>query len=152
MGEPLRIPAIVLAGHGVASGLGGDPRFPNGTLAEQIPLFADHGIDLTPYQRGTLNLAVDGILLLERPDHVVTMTWTPHFPPETFAFLACIVEVAGTRRDGLVYQPDPATKPDHPQPANVVEVLAPPLGDLVGRSVVLEVDGERARLERHLAY
>jgi hypothetical protein len=141
-----------VTGHGVASGRADDPRFPEGTLAEQFPLFAAEGVDLHGYQRATLNIAVDGALLLDRPDATVTLDWTPHLPPETFSFLACVVEVDGNRHDAMIYQPHPETKTDHHQPDNVVEVLAPPLGALEGRSVVLEVDGARAHLERHLAY
>jgi len=150
--DVLRLDGIVVAGHGVASGRTPDPRFPDGTLAEQFPLFAAEGIDLHGYQRATLNVAIDGVLVLERPDHTVTLDWTSHFPAETFSLLGCVVEVDGQRHDALIYRPHPETKPDHLQPDNVVEVLAPPLGELEGRTVVLEVEQDRARLERHLAY
>lgn len=152
MGDRLRMDGIVVTGHGVASGRADDPRFPDGTLAEQFPLFAAEGIDLHGLQRATLNIAVDGVLMLDAPDTTVTLDWTPQLPPETFSFLQCVVEVDGGRHDAMIYRPHPETKADHHQPDNVVEVLAPPLGSLEGRTVVLEVDGARAHLERHLAY
>lgn len=152
MSHTLRLEGIVVTGHGVASGRSDDTRFPDGTLAEQFPLFAAESIDLTGFRRATINVAVDGVLVIDRPDRTVTLTWTPHLPAETFSFLRCVLEFDGERHGAMIYRPHPETKPDHLQPANVIEVLAPPLGTLAGRSVILEVDGDRAHLDRHLAY
>ena len=55
-------PAVLLEGHGVASGqalnagqLKTSP-YPKGTIAMQAPLFAALGLDLSPFWPGTLNL------------------------------------------------------------------------------------------------
>ena len=52
------ISAVVVKGHGVASGVGGDPRFPQGTLRIQFPIFSALGLDLSGYHPGTINLSI----------------------------------------------------------------------------------------------
>ncbi len=50
----------VRQGHGVASGRAPDSPYPAGTIALQAPLFARHGLDLSPFFPGTLNLHFPG--------------------------------------------------------------------------------------------
>ena len=48
---------LICQGHGVASGKKPDLRFPDGTIALQYPLFADRGLDLNSYFKGTVNIS-----------------------------------------------------------------------------------------------
>jgi hypothetical protein len=118
-------------GHGVASGTSGDPRFPNGTLAEQFPHFVAAGIPVEGLYRGTLNL--DLFLALQPIEprwSVQHLTWLADYPAETFAFFEARIEVRGEVHPALVYRPDPTTKPEFHQPTTVLEVLTTFLPDL----------------------
>ena len=48
----------IVKGHGVASGRARDPRFPEGTLALQWPIFEINGLNLDGYYRATINISV----------------------------------------------------------------------------------------------
>jgi hypothetical protein len=139
----------LVRGHGVASGR--DPRspYPAGTIAMQRPLFAALGLDLSDCFAGTLNLSLAPLeLRAEHPDHCFeAMRWTDLHPPETFRFWRVRVRSGDDPAlVGWIYQPDPATKIRHGQPPQVVEVLAPPLGDLEsGERIALGVDPDRLR-------
>lgn len=141
-----------VAGHGVASGRAADSPYPAGTISLQAPLFARHGIDLSPYQQATLNLDFSpGEWRLRQPDHQVEqLLWSDRHPPETFSFWRCRLQPLDGRLaavDGLIYYPHPETKKAHHQPAALLEVLAPPLGALVpGEQFQLWVNGRRCRL------
>ncbi len=111
--------------------MGGDDRFPDGTIRPQLPFFRaalpifDSYFD-APVFPATLNLAVDGCAIrIGKPTHFLPdIKWTDRFPPESFYLSPCAIIVADRRYRGLLYIPDAATKPDHVQPANVVEVLS----------------------------
>lgn len=125
--------ARVLPGYGVASGRSDDPRFPGGTLAMQEPYFAERGLDLSPYHRGTLNLAIaPRRYRAVRPRLTLRgVRWHPTEPAEDFSFFDCRLETdAGERAEGLIYYPHPETKPDHVQPDDVLEALSPWLDGL----------------------
>jgi hypothetical protein len=81
----------LVRGHGVASGRAVDSPYPAGTIALQTPLFAAHGIDLSPFQSATLNLDFSpGDWRLRDPDHSVErLAWSDCHPPETFSFWRC---------------------------------------------------------------
>ena len=51
-------PARVVQGHGIASGKNYDARFPQGTLAMQIPIFEKLGLNFSDFYQGTINLDV----------------------------------------------------------------------------------------------
>lgn len=124
------IPAVLVRGHGVASGRSTTSPYPGGTIALQLPFFADLGLDLLHCWPGTLNLSVAPLeLRLRDPDHRFPLVhWTDHHPPETFSFWR--IELRSPNDgvvDAWIYQPDPATKIRHNQPLCVVEVLAPRL-------------------------
>lgn len=142
--------ARLLRGRGVASGRGGDPRYPDGTLALQAPLFARLGVDLQRFRRGTLNLSVAPFhVRVATPDVTLRqIAWSPHVPPEDFSFVRCRVGRPGAgEHEALVYWPHPDTTPEHHQPPTVVEVLAPDLGDVAaGEAVALTYDPQKLRV------
>ncbi len=138
------VPGRVVEGHGVASGRAGDPRFPTGTIRLQLPVFAARGVDLSMFHPGTINVSIAPRRWeLVRPDHTLRdVRWHDVEPPEDFSFVRIgFVGPRGTRHPAMVYFPHPDTKPDHAQPDDVVEVLAPHVAGLsVGDEVVLVVD------------
>jgi len=123
---------VVVRGHGVASGAGGDPRFPRGTVAVQLPLLQAGVPELADWLggapfAGTINVALAGVAVTSGvPDATVAdLRWTEHFAPETFFLSRAAMVHAGVERRAWLYIPDPATKPpDHPPLAGVVELLA----------------------------
>ena len=147
------IRGALIRGHGVASGRNPSSPYPAGTISLQRPLFAQLGLDLSGCFAGTLNLSLAPLeLRTERPDHCFEhLHWSDLHPPETFRFWQVQVRLAAISTTkatppvaGWIYQPDPATKVRHEQPATVVEVLAPPLGALpLGTLVELGVDPAR---------
>lgn len=142
----------LVAGHGVASGRAADSPYPAGTISLQAPLFADLGLDLSPFQPATLNLDFNpGEWRLRDPDHrVEQLHWSDRHPPETFSFWRCRLQSVDERADpveALIYYPHPETKQAHHQPAGLLELLAPPLGSVSpGERFRLWVDGRRCRL------
>ena len=122
---------LVVRGHRVASGLGGDRRFPAGTIALQLPIFRDLVPALEahlggPAHPGTINLRLAGARRrILRPEIILEhVRWTPLFPPETFYLSRAELVHDGREHPVFLYIPDPATKPDHHQASNVIELLA----------------------------
>jgi hypothetical protein len=146
------VQATVLPGYGVASGRSGDPRFPGGTLAMQAPYFRERGLDLSPYHLGTLNLSIapSRYRVLRPRLTLCDVRWHPTEPAEDFSFFDCrLTAGAGATAAGLIYYPHPETKPDHVQPVDVLEVLAPRIAGLgYGDAVVLEVRAEQLEVHR----
>lgn len=145
----VEVSGTIIPGHGVASGRSGDVRFPGGTIAMQRPLFAARGLDLSGFHDGTLNVSIaPAAWSVVRPDHTFReIDWHPTEPPEDFSFVAVDLVVDGHAHQALVYLPHPDTKPDHVQPDDVVEVLAPFVPDLaVGDRVVLRFDPRRVEV------
>jgi hypothetical protein len=142
------VPATVVRGHGVASGASADPRFPEGTIRLQLPLFQQRGLDVEEYIGpglvvGTLNLSLEPrVYEIGRPEFSFPgIAWTSHFPAENFYLSPARVHFRGRGHRALLYIPDPATKPDHVQPPGVIEVLAERVaGALPGSRVELEYD------------
>lgn len=137
-------------GYGVASGQAPDSPYPAGTIALQAPLFAAHGIDLSPYFAGTLNLGFsDTRWQLQDPDaRVERLRWTELHPPETFSFWRAALRWADLEQPipVLIYWPHPETKRNHHHSADRLEVLAPWIDDLAARqNLELGVDGRRCR-------
>jgi len=133
---------VVTEGYGVASGRHA-PQYPGGTIRAQAPYFEARGVDLSPYFPGTLNISIaPRRFVMRRPRHTLTdVTWWADVPAETFSFSPCRVIVAGNAFDGMIYYPHPETKPDHPQPATVLEVLSEFIEGLsLGASVELQLN------------
>ena len=142
-----KISGVVVRGHGVASGRAGDPRFPDGTIAMQIPFFRALGLDLGGFHPGTINIDCTplrfrpgpGALLFER------VKWHSETPAETFSFARATLVRDGARHSAWIYYPHPETKPEHFQPGGVAEVIAPLVPDLAyGDRVILETTPDQA--------
>ncbi|ESA32155.1 hypothetical protein N836_26555 [Leptolyngbya sp. Heron Island J] len=141
----------VIRGHGVASGQAKDPRFPEGTLQMQVPMFAAQGLCLDAYFPGTINVSI-------HPKHYTVrqarhrfrqVKWAENAPPEDFSFFDCrVVLDTAQRLPGLIYYPHPETKPEHFQDPATLEVLAPFIRGLsYGMTLGLELDPKQLTLE-----
>lgn len=174
---PALIPATILQGHRVASGLNGNPLFPGGTLRMQLPFFRDLGLDLASYHPGTLNVSIAPFhYRVISPRHTFRgVKWHPTEPAEDFSFFDVVVYPGkradeGVRQDerdgedrtddggervpkpravrGLIYHPHPDTKPAHFQKPEVLELLLPWTEGLAyGQEVRLEAPPEQIVFE-----
>lgn len=147
-----RVPALVVQGHRVASGLNGNPRFPGGTLRMQLPCFEAEGLDLSGYHLGTLNVSIApftyrvGLAKATFRD----LKWHPTEPAEDFSFFEVQVLRAGQEPvAGLVYYPHPETKPTHFQSPDVLELLLPWTDGLTyGTPIEISVSKAQINFER----
>ncbi|NNE93359.1 MAG: hypothetical protein HKN23_17075 [Verrucomicrobiales bacterium] len=118
----------VVQGHGVASGVKEDPRFPGGTLAMQLPFFAQHGLDLSGFHLATMNVSITPLhYRIGEPRFTIRdLKWHSTEPAEDFSFVDCRVSdpETGGAVEALIYYPHPETKPEHEQPDDVLEILA----------------------------
>jgi hypothetical protein len=138
-----RVRGIVQRGHGVASGIASDSRFPEGTIRLQMPLFRERGLDLFRFYPGTLNLSIaPHEFELRKPQFTFEhVEWTSVFPAETFSFSRCRIHAQGKAHEGFIYYPHPETKPDHFQSASTIEVITTFLGALrYGAEIELEIN------------
>ncbi len=122
------IEGAVVEGHRVASGTNGDKRFPEGTIRMQRPYFAAHGFRLDWVHPATLNLSLapKQFRILRPAKTIRNLRWHPTEPAETFSFCDCRIHAPdGKIVVGYVYCPHPETKPEHHQPPDVLEILAP---------------------------
>ena len=145
----MKIKATVTVGHGVASGQGQDPRYPQGTLRAQYDYFRRRGLDLTPYFMGTVNVDIAPYSFeIKQPAYFIKdVDWSDHIPPENFYFFNVSLQVDERRYEGLIYLPDPATKTDHFQQPSVLELLLPRIDQLsYGRSVLIDVPDNQLTL------
>lgn len=136
------VAGVVQRGHGVASGRGPNSPYPISSLHMQAPFFKAHGLDLSPYFEGTLNLSLaPHTFKLIRPQFTFPLVaWTTLHPPETFSFSACRVIYREARYDGWVYYPHPETKIRHFQDPTIIEVITTFIPDLAyGGTVELHV-------------
>ncbi len=147
--ESVAFTGRVKPGYGVASGRGGDSRYPGGTLPLQIPHFEARGLDLSSCFPGTINLDIAPLrFAVDRPDYRFdAVDWSPHIAPETFSFCACRITHAGETVAGWIYYPHPETKPEHFQDPSTVELLCPKLKGLhYGDQVTVQIAAGRIRL------
>lgn len=145
------IPATIVQGHRVASGLNGNPRFPGGTLRMQLPFFRVLGLDLRGYHLGTLNVSIAPLSYrVVQPKFTFRrVKWHQTEPAEDFSFFDVVVHRDdGAPVSGLIYFPHPDTKPEHFQKPDVLELLLPWTEGLAyGRAVRLEVPQEQMLFE-----
>lgn len=131
------LPGKVIAGYGVASGQGNDHRYPAGTIKLQMPYFLEHGIDLSRYFPGTLN--VDLAPYRPLPQRVIfdeVIRWYGDIE-ERFALSMVSLKANDRLYEGLWYYPYPETKPDHFQQDTVVELLMPWIDGVTPNTSVL---------------
>jgi len=126
--ENQSITVRVVAGHRVASGLNGNPRFPGGTLQMQTPHFLALGLDLRVFHPGTLNVSI-APLNYQVGNAKLTfrqVKWHPTEPAEDFSFFDVrVLRLHKPAVAGLIYYPHPDTKPEHFQNPDVLELLLP---------------------------
>ena len=120
----------VTRGLRVASGRAHDRRFPQGTIAPQLPHFraAITGFDGLfdgPLHLGTLNVAFPGKrILVGHPEYFVArVRWSRRASVENFYLSPCMLVVRGSQQRGLIYIPDPATKPRGLPVGHYAEIL-----------------------------
>ena len=122
------LPATIVQGHRVASGLNGNPKFPGGALRMQWPFFAALGLDLSAFYPGTLIVSIAPLSYrVGTPRHTFRQVkWHPDDPAEDFSFFDVIVHRENAPPvSGLIYFPHPETKPAHFQNLDVLELLLP---------------------------
>ncbi len=141
------IPATIVPGHQVASGLNGNPRFPGGTIRMQAPFFRALGFDLSRFHPATLNVSIAPLSYrIIAPCHTFrAVKWHPIEPPEDFSFFDVTLHPAeGPPVPGFIYHPHPDTKPEHFQKPDVLELLLPWTEGLAyGQVVQLEAPAEQ---------
>lgn len=146
-----KIPARIIEGHRVASGLNGNPYFPGGTLKMQQPVFQELGLDLSVYYPGTLNVSVAPLQyrVVQPKMTFHNVKWHPVDPSEDFSFFdARITRKGESMVEGFVYHPHPDTKPKHFQTPDVLELLFPLMEGLdYGMEITLEIPAEQLSLE-----
>ena len=139
----------VVLGYGVASGTGSSNPYPGGSLAAQMPLFAQRGLDLRRCHRGTINvdIAPARFIAVEPAYTFRDVAWTEHIPPETFSFFHCRLIGGDESVAGWVYLPHPETKVEHFHDDSLVEVITTFVPSLrEGSAVRLLLPRSEARL------
>jgi hypothetical protein len=130
MTDWIRIHGIVLRGYRVASGPSAD--YPYGALGRQRPIFATHGLDLSGYFNGTLNIDIRPYTFqMLKPEYTFhDVEWTDLHPPEHFSFSRCRILFGNVEYDGWVYYPHPETKIRNFQNPSLLEVIGMPISNL----------------------
>ena len=146
------IPAVIVQGHRVASGLNGNPRFPGGTIRMQLPSFRELGLDLSVYHLGTLNVTIAPLSYRVVKPRLTfrDVKWHPTEPAEDFSFFDVVVHRDDAAHvSGLIYFPHPDTKPEHFQSPDILELLLPwTEGFEYGGKIHLEVPCEQMLFEQ----
>jgi hypothetical protein len=146
----LRVKGIIKKGYGVASGKGGDKRFPNGTIEMQKPFFRELGLDLQPYFPGTLNISISPhqYSVKQAKYTFKNLKWAENEPAEDFSFFDCRIQLKnGELQEGLIYYPHPDTKPEHFQAADILEIMTFKIDDLkYNDNIILEVDNQQIEI------
>jgi hypothetical protein len=145
----MKINALVMKGHGVASGKVNDPRYPKGTIKIQSEYFLQKGLDLSQYFPGTINLDIAPYFFkIKTPKYFLKdINWSEFIPPENFYFFDVTLQYHKNTYKGLIYMPDPATKAEHFQNPTVLELLLPKIDGLkYGELVKVEVDDAQIAL------
>src|SRR5574341_1170673 len=143
------VPGIIVQGYRVASGPSKD--YPYGALDRQRPIFKSHGLDLSGYFNGTLNIDIrPHTYKLIKPEFTFrNVEWTDLHPPEHFSFSRCKVIRKDVEYDGWVYYPHPETKVRHFQDPSLLEVIARRIPELkYGDPVQVLVDQEEIEVSQ----
>ncbi|MGB3760887.1 MAG: hypothetical protein WBA07_31710 [Rivularia sp. (in: cyanobacteria)] len=150
MNDWKKVKGIIKKGYGVASGKGGDKRFPNGTIEMQKPFFRKLGLDLEPYFAGTLNISISPhqYKVKQAKYTLKNLKWAEKEPAEDFSFFDCRIQLKnGELQEGLIYYPHPDTKPEHFQAADILEIITFKIDDLkYNDNIILEVDNQQIEI------
>lgn len=145
-----KVKGIIKKGYGVASGKGGDKRFPNGTIEMQKPFFYKKGLDLEAYFSGTLNISISPhqYSVKQAKYTFKNLKWAEKEPAEDFSFFDCRIHLKNREvKEGLIYYPHPETKPEHFQAADILEIITFKIDNLnYGDEVILEVDNQQIEI------
>jgi hypothetical protein len=148
-----QINGMIRQGYGVASGQGKDPRYPDGTIALQTPIFQGLGLDLSAYFPGTINLAIapHRYTIVQAVHTFRSVKWSAIAPPEDFSFFDCRLKLADdTWQPGLIYYPHPETKPEHFQADDVLEIITDLIANLhPGTVLTLQVNNQQLAISHH---
>lgn len=151
MSDWIQVPGCVKKGYGVASGRLQSPRFPDGTIAMQIPFFRDLGLDLSAYFPGTINLSIAPYqyAIKQAKYTFENVKWSPNDPAEDFSFFDCQLILDLDRVfNGLIYYPHPETKPEHFQSPDILEILAPSIDGLAYEDrLMLAVNSQQINID-----
>ena len=144
----MKVSGLIRKGHGVASGLSDNQRYPKGTLHEQLPYFKERGLDLSSFFLGTINLDIAPYeFAIGSPKYFFNaIPWSAYIPPENFYFFDVMLFVGDREYKGLIYMPDPTTKVDHIQERSILELILPKISGLTyGMKVSIEVKDEQLK-------
>jgi len=139
----IRVKGVVKAGHGVASGQSGDPRFPDGTIAMQKAYFQERGLNLEGYYLGTINLSIAPHRYeVKQAKHTFRQVkWSKTEPAEDFSFFDCRLVLLERVIPGYIYYPHPETKPEHFQSPDILEIMSDFIPGLCyGDDLIIDVD------------
>lgn len=106
-----------------------DCPWPGGSVARQLPLMARHGVPVDELYAGTLNIALDctDVPYPSQFEFDFVLDWRSPDKPTHFRLHALKVYFEGAEYLGWSYRkiyPEGFVS-RHPQPSNVIEILAP---------------------------
>ena len=123
------IGGTIIRGHQVASGLASDCPWPGGSIARQLPLMAKLGVPVGSFFAGTLNVALDSesVMYPEDAEFDFVLDWRHPDKPTHFWLHALRLGFNEREYLGWSYRKmyPLGYVSLHPQPPNVIEVLAP---------------------------
>lgn len=150
MSDWVQVKGFVEKGYGVASGKSGNPRFPEGTIEMQKPVFRKLGLNLDEYFMGTINLSISPqrYEIKSAKYTFKDVKWSPNDLAEDFSFFDCRILINGNRKlNGLIYYPHPETKPEHFQSPDILEIITSFISDLrYGDELIIEVDSQQLNI------
>lgn len=150
MSDWVQVKGFVEKGYGVASGKSGNPRFPEGTIEMQKPVFRKLGLNLDEYFMGTINVSISPqkYEIKSAKYTFKNVKWSPNDSAEDFSFFDCRILINGNRKlNGLIYYPHPETKPEHFQSPDILEIITSFIRDLrYGDELIIEVDNQQLNI------
>jgi hypothetical protein len=150
MSDRQQVSGTVKQGHGVASGKAKDPRFPDGTIAMQLPYFQQRGLKLDRYFPGTINVSIapHTYKIVRAKYTVKDVKWSNDIPSEDFSFFDCRLIIPGKIEvTGTIYYPHPETKPEHFQAPDILEIITEYIQGLTYEdTLILEVDSQQINI------
>ena len=142
----IKLQAVVIKGHQVASGQTKDSPFPKGTIEMQVKSFAERGLDISGFYWGTINVSIaPKTFVLKNPElELLDVKWSKDWPAENFRLTSCSLSFQGKNYQAMIYQPDPTTKVGHFQDDSTLEILAPFINNLTyGSLLTLSLNPQR---------